>query len=149
MLASVTSSTYKLFLLLHIVAVIVAFAPAFVWPIVNAAMRKRGGVPGGVTAQAARNTMTVHGPALVAAGLFGILMIVTSDEVWEFSQGWVSGAFVVWILLAGIVFGAVLPAEKKAAAGDEKAERMIGMFGGMVHLLLVVMLYLMIWKPGL
>lgn len=149
MLAAIGSSTYNLFLLLHVLSVIVAFAPAFVWPVVNASMRGRGEVPAGVRAQAARNTMTVHGPATVLAGLFGILLIVTSEEVWEFSQAWVSGAFLVWFVILGIQLGALLPAERKAAAGDAKAEKMVGMFSGITHLLLIVMLYLMIWKPGL
>jgi len=149
-LASVGSTPYKIVLLLHVFSVIVAFAPAFVWPIVNLQTRKTGEkVPSGVAGLVARNTMTIHGPALVLAGLFGIILVVMSDEVWEFSQTWVSLAFLVWFGLLGVVFGGIFPAEKKAAAGDEAAERKVSMFGGIAHTLLLVMLILMIWKPGL
>jgi len=80
--------------------------------------------------------------------VFGILMVVLSDEVWEFSDAWISGAFLVWFALLGVLFGLLVPAERKAAAGDAGAARKVSMFGGFIHLLLVVMLYLMIFKPG-
>jgi uncharacterized membrane protein len=148
-LASVGSTPYKIVLLLHILSVIVAFAPAFVWPIVNVQTRKTGEkVPSGVAGLVARNTMTIHGPALVLSGLFGIILVVMSDEVWEFSQTWVSLAFLVWFGLLGVVFGGILPSEKKIAGGDETAEKKVAMFGGIAHTLLLVMLILMIWKPG-
>ncbi len=150
MLAAIGSTPYKIVFLLHILSVIVAFAPAFVWPIVNVQSRKAGSkVPSPVAALAARNTMTIHGPALVLTGFFGILLIVLSEEVWEFSQMWVSLAFLVWFGLLGVVFGGIFPAEKKVAEGDEAAEGKVAMFGGIAHLLLFVMLILMIWKPGL
>lgn len=150
MLASVGSTPYKIVFLLHIFSVIVAFAPAFVWPIVNVQSRKTGQkVPSGIAGLVARNTMTIHGPALVATGLFGIILVVLSEEAWEFSQTWVSLAFLVWFALLGVVFGLIFPTEKKIAEGDEAAERKMGMFGGIAHTLLLVMLVLMIWKPGL
>jgi uncharacterized membrane protein len=149
-LAAIDSFPYNLVLLLHILSVVVAFAPAFVWPIVNVQSRKAGAnLPGTVTALAARNTMIIHGPALVLAGLFGIILVVLSDEVWEFSQVWISAAFLVWFALLGVVFGLIFPTEKKIAGGDTAAEAKLGMFTGFAHLLLLVMLVLMIWKPGL
>lgn len=158
MLAVIGNDTflYKLLFLLHILSAIVAFAPAFVWPIVNVQSRKAGQkVPNGIAGLVARNTMTIHGPALVLTGLFGILMVVTSadvaggEKVWEFSQTWVSLAFLVWFALLGVVFGLIFPTEKKIAQGDEAAEAKMGMYGGFGHTLLLVMLVLMIWKPGL
>ncbi len=149
MLASIGSNPYKLVFLLHILAVIVAFAPAFVWPVTNAALRKEGGVGPRVATQVVRNSMMVHGPALVLAGFFGIVLVLLSDEAWEFSQMWVSLAFLVWFALLGVVFGAIVPAERKVAQGDEAAEKRVAMFGGISHVLLLVMLILMIWKPGL
>jgi uncharacterized membrane protein len=148
-LASIGSTPYKIVFLLHILSVIVAFAPAFVWPVTNASLRKEGGVGSRVATQVVRNSMLVHGPALVLTGFFGILLIVLSDEVWEFSQMWVSMAFLVWFALLGVVFGAIIPAERKVAGGDEAAEKKVAMFGGISHVLLLVMLILMIWKPGL
>jgi uncharacterized membrane protein len=149
-LASVGSTPYKIVLLLHILSVLVAFAPAFVWPITNVALRSRNEKLGqGVAAQIVRNSMTVHGPALVLTGVFGILLIVLSDEAWEFSQVWISAAFLLWFALLGVVFGGLVPAERKVALGDDAAEKKVSMFGGISHLLLLLMLIVMIWKPGL
>lgn len=150
MLADVGSTPYNIVLLLHILSAVVAFAPAFVWPIVNVQTRKRGvQVPAEVAGQVPVNNVIIHGPALVATGVFGILLVVLSDEVWEFSQAWISAAFVVWFAILAVLFGLLVPAERKAAAGDAAAAKKGAMFGGIIHLLLVVMLYLMIWKPGL
>ena len=140
---------YKLLLLLHILSVIVAFAPAFVWPVASVKLKKEGKPVGPTIGDlAAGNTAKIHGPALVLVGLFGFGLIGMSDEAWKFSQGWVSGAMTVWLIMLGLVFGMMLPAEKKAAAGDEGADKIVSAVGGVLHLLLVIMLFLMIWKPG-
>lgn len=141
---------YKLFFLLHILSIIVAFAPNFVWPMVSVKMRKEGKPAGATIGElAGGNTLKVHGPALVLAGIFGFGMVGMSDKAWEFSQAWVSAGMLVWFLLMGVVFGLMLPAEKKAAAGDVAAEKLVSMAGGIMHLLLVIELIIMIWKPGL
>lgn len=148
-IAAVGDTGYKIFFLLHILAVIVAFAPAFVWPVASVRLKKAGKQPGPIIgSMAAGNTATVHGPALVLVGLFGFAMVGMSDKAWKFSQSWVSAAMGIWFVMMGLVFGLMLPAEKKAATGDEAAEKRVSMVGGMLHLLLLVMLYVMIWKPG-
>jgi hypothetical protein len=149
-LASIDSFGYKLVLLLHIFSVIVAFAPTMVWPIVRVQARKRGAaVPADLTGQSAVNDAIVHGPAAILAGVFGILLVVLSDEAWEFSQMWISIAFVVWFAMIGVVYGLLVPSGRKAAAGDEGAASKLPMYTGFLHLLLFVMLVVMIWKPGL
>jgi hypothetical protein len=71
-----------------------------------------------------------------------------ADQVWKFSQAWVSIAMLCWFLIVGLVFGMMLPAEKKAAAGDKGAEKIISAVGGVLHLLLVIVLVMMVFKPG-
>lgn len=141
---------YKLLLLLHILAVIVAFAPAFVWPVVTVKLVKEGKDPGpAIGALAAGNNARIHGPALVLVGLFGFGLVGVSDRVWEFSQAWVSIAVVLWFAMLGVLFGLLVPAEKRAATGDVGAGKRVGMFNGIISLLLLVMLVDMIWKPFL
>lgn len=146
---------YKLVLLLHILSVIVAFAPAFVWPVVSVRLKKQGKAPGPAIGDlAANNTAKVHGPALVLAGIFGFALIGMSkpkgaaEAAWKFSQPWVSVAMLCWFIMLGLVFAVMAPAEKKAAAGDEGAEKIISSVGGVLHLLLIVVLIMMVWKPG-
>jgi uncharacterized membrane protein len=111
-------------------------------------------VPADLAGQAAVNNVIVHGPALVLTGLFGLAMVITSadtvggDKLFEFSQAWVSIAFVLWFALLAVVFGLLAPAERKAAAGDAAAAKRAPMFGGFVHILLLLILIDMIWKPG-
>lgn len=141
---------YKLMLLLHIVAVIVAFAPNFVWPFVSVKLKKAGKPVGPAIGELAEgNTAKIHGPALVLAGIFGFGLVGMSDKAWEFSQAWVGAGMLVWFLLMGVFFGLMLPAEKKAHAGDAGADKILSMAGGIIHLLLTIELIIMIWKPGL
>jgi arginine exporter protein ArgO len=128
------STGFKLSLYLHILAVVVAFAPSVIAVL-------PGGRDGllGVVDRAGR---TIYSPALILAGLFGILAIVTSDEVFEFSDTWISLAFVVWIAMNGVFHALVLAGrrhndESKVVTGQQ-----------IMTLLLLAMLYLMIFKPG-
>jgi hypothetical protein len=125
------STTFKIFLLLHILSVIVAFAPAVV-----------SLVPGnrGTAVAAAR---TYYAPALILAGLFGILCVVTSDDAFKFDQTWVTLAFVVWIAMNGVYHAIVLPGRRVSSYTQVDNGQAI------ITILLVIMLYLMIWKPGL
>ena len=115
MLALVPVNTfgYKLMLFLHILSVIVAFAPAFVWPVASARLKKEG-KPVGPTigALAAGNTAKIHGPALVLVGFFGFGLAGMSDKVWKFDQSWLMAAAVIWFLMLGIIFG-----DEEAARG--------------------------------
>jgi hypothetical protein len=128
------STGFKIFLFLHILTVIVAFAPSVL-------MVLPGGRDGavGLLERAGRQ---VYAPALLLAGLFGILCIVTSDDVYEFSETWISLAFVVWIAMNGVFHALVLAGQRQ---GDT---RKVETGQAVLTELLLIMLYLMIWRPG-
>jgi uncharacterized membrane protein len=150
LLAAYRDTGYNVVLFIHIFAVIVAFAPGFVWPFVSVKLKKQGKPVGPAIGDlAAGGTAKVYGPALVIAGIFGYGLVGMSEKYIKFSEPWVSAAMLLWFIMLGIIFGLMLPAEKKAASGDEGAEKIISMAGGIMHLLLAVMLYLMIFKPGM
>ena len=149
LLAAIGDTGYNVLLFLHILAAMVAMAPGFVWPIVSVALKKQGKPVGPAIGElAAGNTVKVHGPALVLTGIFGFGLIGMSDDVIEFSEPWISAAMLLWFIMMGLVFGVMLPAERKAASGDEGAEKIISAVGGGLHLLLAIILYLMVFKPG-
>jgi hypothetical protein len=132
------STGFKIFLFLHILTAVVAFAPAVI-----------AVLPGGregLTGVLDRAGRQVYAPALILAGLFGILCIVTSDvagtRLIEFSDTWISLAFVVWIAMNGVFHGLVLAGRKQ---GDESK---VNSGQQIMTVLLLAMLYLMIWKPG-
>jgi uncharacterized membrane protein len=127
---------FRIFFLLHILSVIVAFAPAVIAVL-------PGGRDGalGMIDRAGRQ---VYSPALILAGFFGIMLIVVAPDgvEFEFSQTWVSLAFVVWIAMNGVFHALVLAGQKQ---NDEKK---VNNGQAIMTVLLIVMLYLMIWKPG-
>jgi uncharacterized membrane protein len=148
-LVPVDTFGYKLMLLLHILAILVAFAPQFVWPIVSSKLAKEGKPVGPtVGALAGGNTAKIHGPALILAGVFGFGLVGMSEDLFEFSQTWISIAMVLWFAMLGVIYGLMVPAEKKAAGGDEEAGKKLAMFNGIIHLLLLLVVIDMIWKPG-
>jgi hypothetical protein len=124
----------------------------FVWPIIRVTMRKQGelAMPEVIGRQIVSNNMLVHGPALIAAGIFGILLVVISEDAIQFSDTWISIAFVLWFLLLGVLFLGLVPAERRAAEPSETpgADARASMFGGMIHVLLFLQLIVMIWQPG-
>jgi len=132
------SDTYKLFLLLHIASIIIAFAPVIVGAVALAPGGRRVSVP------ALSDTgRIVYAGGLIAAGLFGILLILASHDQFAFDQTWVSLAFVVWIAMNGVFHAMIFPSRR----GSRADRAPLGL--AIMDILLIVMLYLMIWKPGL
>jgi hypothetical protein len=126
---------FRIFFLLHILTVIVAFAPA--------AISVLPGGRDGAIGLLERAGRLVYSPALILAGLFGIMCIVSAPgDTFEFSQTWISLAFVVWIAMNGVFHALVLTGQKQ---GDESK---VTNGQAIMTVLLLVMLYLMIWKPG-
>lgn len=152
--AAIGSTGYNVMLLLHIGSAFVAFGPSFVWPMV-AVRLKAAGEPVGpnIARLAGGNTVKIHGPAYAVTGLLGFGLAgmageINGENIYKMSQLWLSIAAVGWIAGLGIMFGLMGPAEKAAAAGDAAAEKKLSMFGGILHLILFVSLYAMVFKPG-
>lgn len=155
-LAAYDDTGYNILLLLHIVAVVVAFAPAAINPLLERHLVRNGG-DGALQTWAgfARDyTKKIALSSLVVALITGVLMIVmsgiegTDENVWEFSQTWISLAFLVWFAIAGVVSALILKGERLIASGDMKGRELLAKGGPIATVLLLVMLYLMIFKPG-
>lgn len=144
-------TAYKVVYLLHIVTIVVAFAAAMVNPRLGGLSRRSDeGARRSINQFIVDGSTRIHFPALVLVGLFGILLVLMSDDVYEFSQTWISLAFVLWIAMMGIVLFVLIPAERRLAKADsESDEKKLAAFGGAMHLLFLGMLIVMIWKPGL
>lgn len=155
-LAALDDTGYNLMMLLHIVAVLVAFAPAVVNPLLERYLVRNGGAAALQTwAGFARDyTRKISLGSLVVVLITGILLIVmsgvegTDDNAWEFSQAWISLAFLVWFAIGGVVSALNLKGEKLLATGDMKGRELLAKGGPILTVLLLVMLYLMIFKPG-
>lgn len=128
------STWYQLFLLLHVVTVVVAFGGNFVQPI----LARSGGV---LPEQFARAALYVQLPAVLGVFVTGMGMIGLSDRTYRVSTPWVGLAIAVAVL-AGALQWLV------ARGHRAKDSKHVSTYTALLHLMLVVGLYLMIWKPG-
>ena len=167
LLAAVDSFGYRLILLLHILTVIVAFGASFALPVLGTKLQKLDG-----QARADAYAMTFEtakiliAPLIVVSGALGILLVgLAGDDAptIAFDQGWVSASMAVWLVISGVALFLLTPTERRSvelsnqlAAGDdaEASAELDGLakksaaYGGIVHLGFLVLLVLMIWKPG-
>jgi uncharacterized membrane protein len=149
--ATIGDTTYDIVYLLHILAVVIAFAGGWTSPRYGAlAATSDESTRRSISEVTAALTAKMHLPALVLAGLFGIGLIVMSEDVFEFSQTWISLAFLLWIVMIGVMAGLAMPAQRRLAAGETgDPVKMLAMATGIIHLLFLLMLIVMIWTPGL
>ena len=131
------SDGYRLFGLLHVLAVIIAFGPLFIYPSMQRA---------GATQALAKLHLRLVLPALVIVWVLGMGMVGLSDDVWEMSQTWIVLSLIGWVVLMVVSWFLIRPALTDTS--DAARGRMASGIG-ITHLLLIVMLYLMIFKPGL
>ena len=142
-------TSYKILLFLHILSVVIAFAPASVNPLLARQFGSDRPMVHRFAAFAAQNGRRVYAPALLLAGLFGILLLVTQDgKQFDFDQTWVNLALLVWIAMNGVVHGMIIPNERRLGQGDDSAEKKVDLGGMLVTLLFLVMMYLMVFRPG-
>lgn len=166
----VGSFAYKLFFLLHILSAIIGFGGVLLNGVYAARAQKRPPAEGLAVMEV--NTfvslrvaeMFIYLTALIGLGLVGL-----SDGIWAFRQTWVWLAIVVYVVSLGISHGLLQPKVKRLlalqrelveagppaggpppqAAELAKLGPQIGAVSGVLDLALVVILVLMIWKPGL
>jgi len=149
-LAAVGDTGYNIMLLLHVLTALVAFAPAFVHPFLGEQSKQLdAGSRRQVLGFLVQNGRRVYLPALVVTGILGFGLVGMSSDVFAPSQGWVVASLVVWIAINGVLHAVVVPAERAIADGDDSAEGRLTIGGIIATVLLVVILYLMIFKPGL
>ncbi len=149
MVGLIDDTTYNIVLLLHILTAFVAFAPAFVHPLLTT--QSRSADPATQTRLLgfiAQNGRRVYAPALILTGLLGFGLQGLSDGVWDFGQTWMTLAVIVWIAMNGILHAVIIPTERAMADGDDTNAGRLNIAGPAITILLIVMLYLMIWKPG-
>ncbi len=147
-LAQVGSGVYNMLLILHILAVVVAFAPAVVHPLVGRRLVGDEGALRRFSGAASNNTRAVHLPALVAVGVLGIGLVGVSDGAYEFSDAWIAISLLLWLVIGGVISALVLPGERGVAEGEPGAASKVQLGGGIATVLLLVVLILMVVKPA-
>lgn len=165
----VGSFWYNLVLLLHIVCAIVGFGGVTLNGVYAARAQKLP--PDQNLAVMEVNSfvsMKVAEIFIYLVPIFGIGLLGLSDKVYEFGELWVWLSLVIYVAALGVSHGVLMPTVKQmlslqremVAAGPPvggpppQAERLaslgqrIGATSTVLHLSLVAVLVLMIWKPG-
>jgi len=169
------SFLYNFVLLLHLGLVIVGFGSSFVYPALaskSKAMewKERYALDHAVFGvQKYLTTFPIYGAILSGIGL--VVISEMDNKQWQFKQTWVSLAFVlalVAVLIAQFLHAPNLKAidalTEKLASGNVKPGKDGGapeevaeveertakaaMYGGVLHLLFLLLVIDMIWKPG-
>lgn len=130
------STGYEILGLLHLLAVIVAFGPLFFYP----TLQRAGAGP-----TLARIHLRLTLPALFVAWVLGMGMVGMSDGAIEMSETWIVLALVIWVVLMVVSWFLVRPALSDTTGASSGR---LSMAIGITHLLLIVQIALMIWKPG-
>lgn len=128
---------YNIFLIAHLITAVVAFGPLFLY----AKLRRAGQLE-----VVAGLHMKVVFPSLVLLWVLGMGLAGMSDNVWELSQLWLVLSIINWIVLVAVSWFLIRPAMTDRS---EQSAKMLSAGVGITHLLLVVGLYLMVFKPGL
>ncbi|MGH9119337.1 MAG: hypothetical protein ACRD0A_16125 [Acidimicrobiales bacterium] len=130
-------TVYKLILFLHLLAVVSAFGPLFLY----SSFARVGN-----TAQVARIHMRMAFPALVLLWVLGMGLLGMSEDLFEVSQTWILLSLLVWVVLVAVSWFMIRPALRDDGEG---ARSRLAAGIGVTHLGLVAGLLLMVFKPGL
>jgi uncharacterized membrane protein len=155
----VSSGIYKLLFVLHILAVVVGFGPWMVAAAFGAKARARQGAEGVAIAETTYDVIRTYSEwSVYAVPILGILLVATSDDAWKFSQTWVSLSFLLYIAILGVAHGMyfknlkrvneLIGAGPSQSAALEQSTRQAAIANGIINLLVVVVIVLMVWKPG-
>ena len=167
----ITSTGYRIVLVLHIFCAIVGFGAVYLNAIYGNEIKKRRG-PDALAIYEANYKVSHIGEFFIyGVFVFGLALVGLSDKAWKFSQTWVWLAVVLYLIGIGLSHGILLPAVKKmgvlmremigagpppagAVGPPPQAAEMavlgkrVGMTGATLDVLMVVILCVMVWKPG-
>jgi hypothetical protein len=169
--ATINGGFYKLFLVLHVLCAIVGFGSVYLNGVYGAEIKKRRGPEALAVYDANYRVSKIGEYVIYGVFIFGLAMVGMSDSVWKFSQTWVWLAATLFIIGLGVSHGILLPGVKRmgvlmremVAAGPppegaggpppqaaemEALGKRVGAAGMFLNLLIVVILFIMVWKPG-
>ncbi len=156
----VGSNWYDLVKTLHIMAAIIGFGGTFIAGFYGAESGKRQGREGLAIAETTlKVTSLAPTMAIYSVPVLGILLILLSDDVWQFSDAWISLSFLLYIVALVLALAVQVPnarkmlalrsgAEGVQASEVERRVRTAAVMGGVLNLLWIAILFLMVFKPG-
>ncbi len=159
---------YDVLVLLHVVCVVGGFG-GLAYNGLTLALASRRGLEGVAVLQVNQQVAQLAELLVYGAFLFGLAAIGASKSKYGFGQAWVSVAAALYVVDLGLLHGVIRPARKRYAATAEELSQVtvltererppqvavldglskrISLGWGAFDLVVVVVLYLMIFKPG-
>lgn len=166
------SGIYKTLLVLHILSAIVGFGAVMLNGLYGNEAKKRRGAEGLAVTDATIFVSRVGELFIYAVFVFGVLLVVASDDAWSFGDLWVSLSMGLFVVAVGLSHGLLQPSVRRmralmaelvdmgppppqgATGGPppqavelEQRGTTVAAVGAVLNLIVVVILGLMIWKP--
>ena len=168
MLAAYGSDAYKIVLVLHILCAIVGFGAVFLNGIYGQQAKARKGPEGLAISQANFLVSNIGEYFIYAVFLLGIVLVLIGDNLFDFGQTWIWLAMLVFLSSLAVSHLMLRPRVKRMqalmeevisgpppaggpppqVAEMEQLGKQIGMIAPALQVALVVILFLMIFKPG-
>lgn len=172
LLGAISDTAYDIVLVLHILCAIVGFGAVFLNGIYGQQAGARQGKEGLAIFQANKLVSTVGEYFIYAVFLLGVLLVLLSDDVWKFDQAWIWLSIMIFLAALGVSHGLLRPRVNQMerlmtrlvnagppaeGAGGPPPEAMeleqlgktVGVIGTALNVALVIILVLMVTKPGL
>ncbi len=150
-LARYGSGAYNVFKTLHILAAVIGMGGFLVGSFFGARARRYTGAQAQAVYESFAFVLTrIAEPALWLTFLLGFAVIGTSDKLVKMSESWVGIAMLLALIAIAVIRFVVAKGvnELTRDAASEAAQKRVAAASGVTHLLLVVVLILMVFKPG-
>jgi hypothetical protein len=168
MLAEYGSGLYKFLLLCHILSALVGIGAVMLNGLYAAQAQQRQGPAGRAVSEANFAVSNIAEKVIYTVPIFGILLVLESGELWEFSETWIWLALLLFIATLGVTHSVLIPGHRRINALLLEMEQGPAPVGGpppqveeitalgkkqaaagaFADIMVVVILVLMIWKPG-
>jgi uncharacterized membrane protein len=164
-LGGTNTGIYKVLLVLHILSAIVGLGAVMLNGLYAAQSARRPGTPGRAVSEANYAVSSIAMYVVYSIPVFGLLLILFSDGAWKLSQTWVWLALLLYVIGVGLSHAVLFPGQKEidelraqieqqpqtesvAVAQINRIGARQAVAGTIADLVVVAILALMIWKPG-
>jgi uncharacterized membrane protein len=155
---------FELMVFLHIVTVVVGIGGVVLNGLYAKHAMKGEGTEGIAVSEANFAVSGVAEKFIYAIPVFGILAVLASDDAYEFSETWIWLSTVLYVVALGISHSIMIPGHRRlnvlgrqlaSGQGGEAEMTEIGKIGkklapagAALDILAIVIIALMVWKPG-